>query len=155
MPAQQTAIISLHPDRAAPLAFDLKDILSALGSKGEQWTWWVRNLDWLGEGAEDLCRQVEAAGPKGRSLSFTDLLNRARKVHQTVEGEFLAFPRGLDIKSIDAGDLNLRDFPSSPAELAIVAVDGSYFEVFAKDAALLAPLRKFPEVRDENPAAYF
>jgi len=88
-------------------------------------------------------------------MSYCDLLNQARKVYQTVAGAFLAFPRGLNMKSIAADDLNLRAFPSSRAELAIVAVDGSFFEVFAKDPELLTPLRKFPDVREENPAAYF
>jgi hypothetical protein len=155
MKTQNVSIVSIHPDPAQPLAFDIKDVLDAFGPCLERWVWCVRNLDWLGEDSEALCQQVEAAGSAGLWMTSQELLSHARKVYQTIEGEFLAFPREVDPKTVTAQELNLRCFPASRAELAIVAVDGGFFEVYAKDPDVLSRLRLFGDVRDEDPSEYF
>jgi hypothetical protein len=152
---QSIAIVSLHPDPDKPLAFDLKEILAALGPQLQSWIWCVRNLDWLGENADAICETVEAAAPGGIWLKSDDLLKRARGVYQTIEGELLAFPCEIDPKTVPVQELSLRAFPGGRAELAIVAVDGGFFEVYAKDAEVIGGLKSFCEVRDENPDNYF
>jgi hypothetical protein len=53
-------------------------------------------------------------------------------------------------------DVNLGLFPTSKAELAIVAVDSSFFEIYAKDPQLVTALQHhFKEVRLQDPASYF
>jgi hypothetical protein len=155
MKTQTISVVSIHPDPARPLAFDVKDILATLGPYLPRWIWCVRNLDWLGEGGEIVCRNVETAGAAGLWMTSQELLAQAHKVYQTLEGEFLAFPRDVDPKEITAEELNLRAFPASRAELALVAVDGGLFDVYAKDSDLPASLKGFRDVRQENPEAYF
>jgi hypothetical protein len=152
---QNVAVVSIHPDPATPIALDIKDILAALGSHLPQWTWCVRDLDWLGENADALCRTVEASTPNGHWLASEDLLSQARHVYQTIEGEFLAFPRGVEPNEVKVQDLNLGTFPESKAELAIVAVDGCYFDVYVKDPEMLTSLRELGDVRDEDTKMYF
>jgi hypothetical protein len=152
---QDVAVISIHPDPGQPLGLDLKEILAALEPHLQRWIWCVRNLDWLGNESEPVCRRVESAGPRGLWMTSKELLSCASGIHQTVEGDFLAFPRELQAKAVKDDELNLRAFPSSRAELAIVAVDGGFFEVYAKEPELLTRLRHFQHVRDENPSLYF
>ena len=61
MQTHELSIISIHPDPARPLDLDLRHILSGLGKRLGKWVWNVRDLDWLGEDGETLCRAVEAA----------------------------------------------------------------------------------------------
>jgi hypothetical protein len=42
-----------------------------------------------------------------------------------------------------------------PAELAILAIDGSLFDVFAKDPHVLERVRLLAGAREENAANYF
>jgi hypothetical protein len=155
MKTQNVSIVSIHPDPARPLELDLQHILAALAPHSSRWKWCIRNLDWLGEKAEAVCRRVEAAGPAGVWMNSEELLNEARQVYQTIEGEFLAFPSDVDPEEISIHDEALNAFPGSQAELAIAAVDGGFFEVYAKDADVLASVRKFKDVRDEDPSRYF
>jgi hypothetical protein len=155
METQDIAIVSIHPDPARPLAWDFKDILESLRPYWDRWVWCVRNLDWLGENCELVCQRVEAAGCAGVWMSSQELYEHARNIYQTLEGEFLAFPQELPPSQVTSEDLDLRSFPTSRAELAIVAVDGAFFEVCAKDHALLGPLRKFRDIRNEDPSTYF
>lgn len=155
MPTRNIAIVSVHPDPAQPLACDLKDLLAALGAYLEEWVWCVRNLDWLGPNSEAFCKEVEAAGPEGLWISSRELLSQAAKVYQTIEGEFLAFPREIDPRTVAISERNLESFPRNRAELAIAAVDGGFFEVFAKDPILLTALKGCKDVREEDPSVYF
>jgi hypothetical protein len=155
MKTQNVSIVSIHPDPARPLALDLKDLLIALKPDWNQWIWCVRNLDWLGADSELVCRDVEAAGPAGLWLTSEELYSHASGVYQTIEGDFLAFPREVDPIAVNGAELDLGAFPVSRAELAIVAVDGSFFDAYAKDSEVLAVLRQFGSVRDENPSLYF
>ncbi len=155
MPTQNITVVSIHPDRAGPLALDLKDLLSALGPHLGEWNWCVRNLDWLGEGGEAFCRRVQAEGPAGLWIPSEELVRHAAKIYQTIEGEFLAFPQEVDPKTVQEEELNLRAFPASRADLALQAVDGCFFEIFTKDPEVLNALKKFKDLREENPTNYF
>jgi hypothetical protein len=135
---------------------DLKDVLAALQPRLNDWVWCVRGLDWLGgERAEALCRQVEIARPGGLWLPSDELLSITQNVWQTIDGQFYAFPRTLNLRDFDTRDLHPATFPTTSAELAILAIDGSLFEVFAKDPHDLERVRLLAGVRDENVANYF
>jgi hypothetical protein len=155
MKTQNVSIVSIHPDSAQPLALDLKDVLLALKPCWPLWIWCVRYVDWLGEGSEAFSRDVEEAGSAGLWLTSQELYCHASGIYQTIEGEFIAFPCEVDPSAITANELNLRTFPTSRVELAIVAVDGRFFDVYAKDPEQLAALRRLGDVRDEDPSLYF
>jgi hypothetical protein len=156
MPTKELAVISLHPAPDQPLGLDLMQILSALQGRLGRWVWCVRNLDWLGHDGETFCRAVEAAGPGGLWIDSHELIERAQGIYQTIEGEFLAFSKSLDRRTIDARDLSLSSFPAGRAEVAIVAVDGCYFDVYSKDAGVTNSLyERFPDARADDPDGYF
>lgn len=156
MTTNPVSVVSLHPDPARPLDLDLKHILSALGPFISEWTWCVMSLDWLGDqSSEDLCRAVERAGQAGLWMSAQGLVDSANKVYQTMEGEFLAFPERIDPGTLSSDDLNLRCFPSNRADLAIVAIDGQFFEVYTKNSKWLTSLLDMRGVRREDPSLYF
>ncbi len=68
----------------------------------------------------------------------------------------MAFPKGTDIADRESTGFNLGAFPTSAAQLAISAIDSSYFDVYAKDPAVAELLRRrFADVREEDADAYF
>ncbi len=154
MKTQNIAIVSIHPDPAVPLGIDVKDILAALARRLPEWIWCIRKLDWLGENADALCQMVEAT-PTGLWMTSQDLVAQARGIYQTIDGEFLAFPRKTEPKAVEDQEVSLAFFPESRAELAIVAVDGGYFDIYAKDASDVAALHGLRNAHAENPDEYF
>jgi hypothetical protein len=156
MKTQEVNVVSLHPDPSNPLGLDLKHILSSLDRKLVDWVWCVKNLDWLGENGESLCEAVEAAGSEGFWIDSQDLVKEVRGIYQTIEGEFVAFPRSIDRRDLEAIDLDLASFPASRAVVAVVAVDGCCFDVYSKDSETLKMLQdRFPDAKHENPDLYF
>jgi hypothetical protein len=155
MKTQNISIVSVHPDPANALSLDIKDILTALAPELPRWTWCVRNLDWLGKDADALCLRAENAGPQGYWISSEELLGYARNVYQTIEGQFLAFPKDVGPMNVPLEQLQISAFADSAAELGIVAVDGGFFDVYAKDAANLSLLRQLGDVREEDTKMYF
>jgi hypothetical protein len=156
MRTRELAVVSIHPDRSEPLGVDLKHILAALEGSLGAWVWCVKNLDWLGEDGESLCQAVEAAGPDGLWIDSNELREYVGRIYQTIEGEFLAFPKSIDRQRLDGNDVDLSSFPTSKAVVAIVAVDGCYFDVYSKDPGVTASLVEgLQNVRLENPDQYF
>ena len=155
MQIRELGVISIHPDPSQPLGMDLKHILHAFDGKLENWIWCMKNLDWLGNGAEAFFEAVEAAGPRGLWIDSHDLVAVVSGIYQTIEGEFFAFPRSIDRQEVGATDLDLSSFPASKAVIAIVAVDGCYFEVYSKDPEVTSLLEKLPNARSESPDRYF
>jgi hypothetical protein len=156
MNSATVSIVSLWPDPDRRLDLDLKHIVSALRPFWAEWRWCVKNLDWLGDqSSEDICKAVERAGQIGLWMSSEELVDNANKVYQTIEGQFLAFPTGTDPRTLSSVDLNLREFPSNRAQLVIAAIDGWFFNVYAKDATFLMPFRNMKGVRQEDPNVHF
>jgi hypothetical protein len=156
MKTRELSVISLHPDPSNPLGLDLKQIISALDREIEDWVWCVKHLDWLGENGESLCQAVEAAGAGGFWIDSPVLLQEVAGIYQTIEGEFIAFPRTIDRRQLGLLDLSLSSFPASRAVVAIVAVDGCYFDVYSKDSKTTGRLyERFPDARVEDPKLYF
>ncbi|MCE9579651.1 MAG: hypothetical protein K8W52_41415 [Deltaproteobacteria bacterium] len=138
------------------LAFDLKDVLAALGKDVTGLRFAVRALDATGPGADDAAAQVRAAGTRGLSLTFDELQALAARVDQSIDAEVVAYPAGTDLETLSPSDLNLAKFPSNRMVLAILAVDSSVFEVYAKDATIEKDLAaRFRDVRREDPTPYF
>jgi hypothetical protein len=155
MQIRELDVISIHPDPSQPLGMDLKHILSALEGKLGDWVWCVKNLDWLGNDGEAFCEAVETAGPEGLWIDSHDLVEKVKGIYQTIEGEFLAFPRSIERQDVRTIDLGLSSFPTSRALVAIVAVDGCYFDVYSKDPEVTSLLQKLPNARSERPENYF
>jgi hypothetical protein len=148
-------VLSIHDMKDMQLAVDLKDILRVLTGCLTRWTWCITSLDCQGGQCDAVCRAVESASP-GLWMSSEDLVKFARSVHQVIEGTFIAFPNNIDTESIESSDLDLGEFPLHRAELAVVVVDGSWFDVFTKDPEIADLLRRsFDDVRDENPGNFF
>jgi hypothetical protein len=155
---QKTAIqiLSIHDRRDACLAFDLKDVLRALGRHLEQWIWCITELDCIGSRTEAVTQQVKAARGRGVWMHSAEMMKLAGDMDQTIDGEIIAFPKDIDRHSIEARELNVSAFPGSRAELAIRAVDSSFFEVYTKDPEIAHLLRRqFKDIHSEDPTRYF
>jgi len=142
-------VYSIHDRDGALLAFDLKDILHALQPMLHRWIWYVDELETVSTDTTD-----DVAD--GTWLSSSKLLHWAEGLAQTVNGTFIAFPKELAGATPGSADRGVADFPASQAELVIKAVDSSFFDVCAKDAAVAALLRRcFKDVREEDSENYF
>jgi hypothetical protein len=145
-------IHTIHDRSGGLLAFDLKDILEALEPLLDRWTWHVGHLD-------TVSNAVPTAEPEGEWLSSRELTDFANAIAQTIDGTFIAYPKGQGARGVsEVGDLDELEiaFPTSLAELMIVATDSSYFEVYAKDPKVTELLRRrFKDVREKDAKVYF
>ena len=120
-------------ERSGFLAFDLAEILDALGSLTATSTWRCRDL-WV-TGREDLeVRALEAASesPEGISMTTDELAGFAAQVAQVIDGEFSAIVPG-----------------ETEPWLVIRAVDSSWWEVFSANGRVFDALRlRFTDLRD-------
>lgn len=146
MPTQTVTVATFHPDSRRADSADVAEILEAMPEHASEWTWRVRHLETTHH--ETFVERVERAGRDGLCLSYAELLRHARQFGQTIEGTFIATPHGEPLD-------DLRDFPDSPAEIVIVAVDGGCFDIYAKDAAMLDGLRPLGSIQDGDPARFF
>lgn len=154
----QLYVLSIHDEEQdrPVLAVDLKHILAALRTLAGDWRFWVNGLDATGTGAERLRSRMTAASGQGAWLSPDELQGCADSIDQTIEGVVLAFPKHTAPTTLSAEDLEVSSFPRSRAVCAIVAVDSSYFEIYAKDSAVAERIRNtFHSVVEHNPLDYF
>jgi hypothetical protein len=151
----KVAVLTIYPAwQEGELGLDLRDLLTALKPRLEDWVWCVSRLDWLGEDedAETFCMATDAASADGVWMSSKELVHRAGKVYQTIEGTFLAYPkRAAPLEINCAGAAADRAWAVDEPVLSIEAIDGTLFEVCARDASLLDLLRDLPGARDEAP----
>lgn len=155
---------SVH-DRAAArdgsryLRFDVAELLDALGPSAREYRWIIRpTLDCTGPGAEELCDRVERAAERGEwvILPGDEMARAAQGFVQTLEGAFIAIPQELTDSAGIAGAADLSRFPESAAQIAIEAVDGSFFTVYAKQGEHVEALRRrFRDVRTESAERFF
>lgn len=112
------------------LAFDLEDLLEGLGKDAELSAWKCSVGDCIAkEGARP---DLEDAYDSTVRLSGSELRALASETLQVVDGVFEAFRPG-----------------ERHPWIRLEAVDSTYWEVFAANAADLAPLRlRFSEVED-------
>jgi len=146
-------VLSVHDSADGGLSVDLKDLLQALRGFLSRWTWCIRDLDAAGEDLNGLCQATWEAPVW---FSSNELLALSQRVQQTVEGVFLAFPEWLKAAELDPAELEVGRFPHSRCELAITAVDSSYFEIYAKDIGCADAIRQhFKDVRLQDPRVVF
>jgi hypothetical protein len=119
--------VEIH-DRAGAgfLAFDLRDILQALGPRILPLLWRCSNIESTGDGAERLHRVAD----EGTWVDGTTLHEIAESVMQVIDGEFFGH-RGAD----------------SPPEIIIWAIDSTLWMVFGDADALERIRRRFSDVR--------
>jgi len=113
-------------------------------------------LDCTGGEAQSLCEAVAKRGRQGVILSGEELWAAGQKFGQTIDATLAAAPPGdYEPKELEAiGDL--ARFPDSPARLVVRAIDGSFFEVIAKDPSFVESLKScFQDVREEDISHYF
>jgi hypothetical protein len=117
------------------LAFDLSDILTALGKRAVSAYWAVGGvasydepLDATGPGASHLERLAQS----GERVTGAHLARIASVVRQVIWGEFRGYP----------------DRSSNEAWVVIAAIDSSWFDVRSDDEAALGRIRHaFKDVR--------
>ena len=109
------------------LAFDLRDLLAAVGSHVHHSEWQCEVVECVGgEGVVSLQNRYNAT----QRLSGDALAELADQTHQVIDGVFRAFAPG-----------------AKTPWLEIEAVDSTYWEVRTSDEAILDSLgRKFREV---------
>jgi hypothetical protein len=144
--ATASKIVSIHDmDPRGFLSFDLLQILESIQKSALQYVWIVRQIECTGEPI-----------PTGTVLSFEQLADHALRAGQTINGTVVGCAPG----SFTVGDLEsvtqIAGFPKTQATVAILAVDSSYFEVFAKDQSIIDQVRlAFHDVRMQDPRDYF
>jgi hypothetical protein len=148
-------VLTIHDHIDSRLAFELKDVLRALDNYVDRWSWCITELDCFGGESEAVCQAVEATHGSGIWLSSTELRKLAAGIAQTIDGQFIAYPKEIDRRTVDPGAA-WGEFPASRAELFIHAVDSTFFEIFVKDPEIAVRLQQtFKDVRVEDPEVYF
>jgi hypothetical protein len=115
---------------AGVLAFDLRDILTAIGPRIRALTWSCSDLECVGEAAEELHRVAD----EGTQVDGVMLENLAGSISQVIDGRFTGRVRS-----------------DAPPEIVIQAVDSTLWEVFGDPDALSGIQRRFSDVK---PASY-
>ena len=103
------------------LAFDLIDILRAIGGKALTSRWIVDGVECVGSSAEELHRCSDS----GEAIDGKELWRMASDISQTIDGRFSAFE----------GD-------SEQPWLQISAIDSSYFEVGSTDEGICTEIAR-------------
>jgi hypothetical protein len=114
------------------LAFDLRDVLGAIGDKGNDSVWRVSDVE--ASGGESALA-LESAADSGRNLTWTELRDLARGVVQVIDGVFI-------------GRLPGKVEPW----LIIRAVDSSAYDIESNDEDVLRRVRSaFKDVKEVQP----
>ena len=143
--------VEIHDlDERNVLAFDLGELLEALGARVAALDWLVVDFDPVTDDAavETLARRVYDEGRV--RLTSRELRAIAGRTRQTIDGLFIGF--ASDAASDLLNDLN--QFASSPAAVAIKAVDSTFWVVITKAMDDIASMRaRFSDVRDADALA--
>jgi hypothetical protein len=141
------------------LAFDLSDLLEALGPRAAGLDWIVTDYDpnvgTRGDDQEiatfaDAVHAAQTGRPRsGVRVSGAELRARGDKVRQTIDGQFIGVPPNTTASLPELVDL--RAFPTSDAALVIKAVDSLFWIVITKSPDDVAAIRKrFRDVREAD-----
>jgi hypothetical protein len=115
---------------AGVLAFDLREILAALGPRIRALTWTCSGLECVGDGAEELHRIAD----EGTPVDGATLDELSASISQVIDGRFTGRVR-----------------PGAEPEIIIQAVDSTLWEVFGDPDVLSKIERRFYDV---TPASY-
>jgi hypothetical protein len=120
-----------EPGGGGGLAFDLPEVLGALGEKAHSWVWRGRDIQYVSRDERDVAVIQELAA--GRALAGADLIAGLEQLLQIIDGEFEATEPGEQVPAV-----------------VIRAVDSSWWEVLSDDAAVLAAIRQRFGVVEED-----
>ena len=119
------------------LAFDLGQVLDALGPRALASTWRCAGLWCTSKEGRSGARFLEDAEASGRTMLGSELRRAADDVRQVIDGEFAA-----------------ADEERGAPWALVRAVDSSWWEVFADESAVLDAVRaSFQDVRDAPASA--
>jgi hypothetical protein len=108
-------------------SFDVKDVLPFLGEAVFDSHWLCKSVECIGDSAEQLHHIADTA----REIDGREFVELITHLQQTIEGRFIAY---------------LRD--SATPWLIIEVVDGTHFDVWMEDKAILQTLmNQFQDVR--------
>ncbi len=136
---------------------DLRDLLVALGQETvTQLFWGIGWLDWFGEvDATNFNNELEHGRVRRIVKSGTRLMELSQHVWQTLEGVFVGYPSEGAAAEFLQADWSLTRFARSSAQVAIKAVDGSYFDIYLRSSAMMDHLtRVFKRVQRQDPANF-
>ncbi len=153
-----TYVLSIHDARSdgRSMAFDLRDVLCALGDIPKDYRFVLKELDATGPRADEIAERLASAAPLGLLVSADELVEIAAGLDQTIDAEIVGYPKTIDPSALTASDRDLAAFPTNCMALAILAIDSSYFEVYTKNVDIIEALeRTFRSTRREDPESYF
>lgn len=130
------------------LGVHLPSLLDTLVDEGPRLTWVVQHLSTsgdLGSGKSVLDLEKESRTPPyGIVIAWRELVDLAHRFAQVQDGVFAGCTDPNKLPRIDA-----LDEPHRLCEVVLEAVDSSYWEIFARDDAILSRLRRqFNSVSD-------
>jgi hypothetical protein len=152
--APHISAVEIHDlDERNVLAFDLQELLDALGERALALDWIVTDYDPVTEDEEvsafaDAVYKAQTAAPRtGVRLTSSELSALADKTLQTIDGQFIGIPPDTPTPAHEL--IDLRTFPTSDAALVIKAVDSSFWVVVTKSDGDVALIReRFRDVRE-------
>jgi hypothetical protein len=120
--------VTIHDTRDRVLAVDLIDILRLAGPDAQSSLWRCRNIECIG----DLAEELHHASENGSVLTGLELIRVAGGVEQIIDGDFEAYRLG-----------------ESVPWLVVRAIDSAEYVVITQDERLLTRIReRFRDVRD-------
>jgi hypothetical protein len=151
-----TLAVEIHDlDDRNVLAFDLPELLDALGARASTLDWVVADYDPVTEDSEvqafaDSVYDAQTESPRsGVRVTSAQLRAVSEKALQTVDGQFIGVPS--DTESSIADIVDLRRFPTTDATLLLKAVDSSFWIVISKSSDDIAAIRqRFRDVREAD-----
>ncbi|CAG0926681.1 hypothetical protein TFLX_00179 [Thermoflexales bacterium] len=148
-------VLSVYSSETAFI--DLKDLLAALEQETiTQLFWGIGWLDWLGEvDAINFNNELDRSRVRRVIISGARLMELSRQVWQTLEGVFVGYFSEVDATEFMHTNWSLTRFANSSAQVAIEAIDGSYFDVYLRSSAMMDHLAQvFKRVQRQDPANF-
>jgi len=116
-------------------------------------TWGVGQLEWYDEG--ELVAELNSNLERQIVVSGNRLLERARKVYQTLGGIFVGYPSKVTAQKFLQERWTRASFENSPAQLMIYALEGTGFEVYLRSKSLADQfIQHFQDVQLQAPADF-
>jgi hypothetical protein len=146
--------VEIHDlDERNVLAFDLTELLDALGPSATELDWIVTDYhpvtdeDEAVEAFADSVYHAQRGDPRsGVRITGRELRELGNRSLQTIDGQFIGIPADSETDPVDVVDLGT--FPSSDAALVVKAVDSSFWIVITKsDHDVNAIRERFRDVR--------
>ena len=150
--------VEIHDlDKRNVLAFDVSDVLDALGPRAAALDWIVTDYDPNAEDEEvaafaQAVYDAQTGTPRsGIRVTSAELRALGESVLQTIDGQFIGVSRNTAASVPEL--VELQAFATSDAALVIKAVDSSLWVVITKSPDDIAAIRqRFRDVRETDRA---